>query len=196
VKIFLHCCSIGPVEYFSQIAPKCPQCSPHQQPAGMFKKVVQQGHSHFDARSVHLVREHGTMARTPLAAFFNIPQLFSGRHAMNEVTCLNLETAVGSQKSTQALGAPRKIKKCLITNKVTTNFLISRCTPISYASFLRPTAVSRLKRVVTGVARCSLLILICTLGGALDAPKGLAGTEPVQMGSNGSRYPIHGTNFI
>ncbi len=26
----------------------------------------------------------------------------------------NLETAVGSQKFTQALGAPRKIKKCLI----------------------------------------------------------------------------------
>jgi hypothetical protein len=40
----------------------------------MFKKVVQQGHSHFDARSVHLVREHGKMARTPLAAFFNIPK--------------------------------------------------------------------------------------------------------------------------
>ncbi len=35
----------------------------------------------------------------------------------------NLETAVGSQKSAQALGAPRKIKKCLITHKVTTNFL-------------------------------------------------------------------------
>jgi len=39
----------------------------------MFKKVVQQGHSHFDARSVYEVREHGKMARTPLAAFFNIP---------------------------------------------------------------------------------------------------------------------------
>ena len=34
---------------------------------------VQQGHSHFYARSVHLVREHGKMARTPLAAFFNRP---------------------------------------------------------------------------------------------------------------------------
>jgi len=31
----------------------------------------------FDARSVLTVREHGTMARTPLAAFFNIPQLIS-----------------------------------------------------------------------------------------------------------------------
>ncbi len=56
-----------------------------------------------------------------------------------------LETAVGSQKSTQALGAPRIIKKCLITNRVTTNFLISPGTPIPYASFLRPTAASRLK---------------------------------------------------
>jgi hypothetical protein len=42
----------------------------------MFKKVVQQGHSHFDARCVHGVREHGKMARTPLATFFNIPILF------------------------------------------------------------------------------------------------------------------------
>jgi hypothetical protein len=37
------------------------------------KKSVQQGRSPFDARSVHGVREHGKMARTPLAAFFNIP---------------------------------------------------------------------------------------------------------------------------
>ena len=34
---------------------------------------VQQGRSHFDARSVQGVREHDKMARTPLAAFFNIP---------------------------------------------------------------------------------------------------------------------------
>jgi len=37
------------------------------------KKSVQQGRSLFDARSVHPVREHGKMGRTPLAAFFNIP---------------------------------------------------------------------------------------------------------------------------
>jgi len=41
----------------------------------MFKKSAQQGRSPFDARSVHGVREHGKMARTPLAAFFNIPKL-------------------------------------------------------------------------------------------------------------------------
>jgi len=34
---------------------------------------IQQGRSHFDARSVLIVREHGKRARTPLAAFFNIP---------------------------------------------------------------------------------------------------------------------------
>jgi hypothetical protein len=41
----------------------------------MVKKVLQQGHSDFDARSVLPVREHDKMARTPLVAFFNIPSL-------------------------------------------------------------------------------------------------------------------------
>ncbi len=71
---------------------------------------------------------------------------------------LNLETAVGSQKSTQALGAPSKIKKCLLTHKVTTNFLISAGTPKPSASFLRPTAVSRLK-YSHGTGACWLLAL-------------------------------------
>ncbi len=35
------------------------------------KKSAQQGRSHFDARSVHEVREHGKMARTPLVAILN-----------------------------------------------------------------------------------------------------------------------------
>ncbi len=39
------------------------------------KKFVQQGRSPFDARSVLSVREHGKRARTPLAAFFNIPTM-------------------------------------------------------------------------------------------------------------------------
>jgi len=39
------------------------------------KKSVQQGRSPFGARSVRSVREHGKMARTPLAAFFNLPNL-------------------------------------------------------------------------------------------------------------------------
>ncbi len=40
---------------------------------GMLKKSFQQGRSHFDARSVHRVREHGKMMRTLLVDFFNIP---------------------------------------------------------------------------------------------------------------------------
>ncbi len=48
---------------------------------GLFKKAcpepfegfVQQGRSHFCAQSVLPVREHGKMARTPLAAFLNSP---------------------------------------------------------------------------------------------------------------------------
>jgi hypothetical protein len=39
------------------------------------KKSVQQGRSRFYARSVRWVHEHGKMARTPLAAFFNRPLL-------------------------------------------------------------------------------------------------------------------------
>jgi hypothetical protein len=62
-----------------------------------------------------------------------------------EFPMLNLETTVGSQKSAQALGAPGKIKKCLITTGVTTTFCISPGTPISYTAVLRPTIVSRLK---------------------------------------------------
>ena len=59
---------------------------------------------------------------------------------------INLETAVGSQKSAQPLDEPGKIKKCLITTKVTSTFFISPCTPIAYTAFLRPTAVSRFNR--------------------------------------------------
>jgi hypothetical protein len=62
-----------PVEYF--------MAWPHKDHRGMpsiseqegSKKFVQQDRSHFDARSVLSVREHGKMARTPLAAFFNLP---------------------------------------------------------------------------------------------------------------------------
>ncbi len=50
-----------------------PYEAPTPKREGMFKKVRPQGHSPFDARSVRVVREHGKRARTPLAAFFNIP---------------------------------------------------------------------------------------------------------------------------
>ena len=45
------------------------------------KKSVQQGHSHFCARSVLVLREHGKMARTRLAAFFNRPIVSSANQA-------------------------------------------------------------------------------------------------------------------
>ena len=61
------------------------------------------------------------------------------------MTCnLNLESSAGSRKSTQALGAPGKTEKALITSKVATRFSVSPCTPISYVSFPRPTEDSRL----------------------------------------------------
>jgi hypothetical protein len=46
----------------------------------MIKKVIQQGRSDFDARSVLSVREHDKIARTPLVAFFNIPKIDIGPH--------------------------------------------------------------------------------------------------------------------
>ncbi len=39
------------------------------------KQSAQQGRSHFCARSVLVLREHAKMARTPLAAFFNRPDI-------------------------------------------------------------------------------------------------------------------------
>ena len=66
---------MGLLNNSSLIARKGPQGSRYQLAAGMFKTVVQQGHSHFDGRSVHIVREHGKMARTPLVTFFNIPEM-------------------------------------------------------------------------------------------------------------------------
>ena len=58
---------------------------------------------------------------------------------------LNLEKSIGSRKATQALGAPGKSEKSLITNKVTTSFSDSPGTPIANASFSRPIDFSRLK---------------------------------------------------
>jgi len=39
----------------------------------MVKEVIQQGRSHFGARSVLPVREHSKRARTPLVTFSNLP---------------------------------------------------------------------------------------------------------------------------
>ena len=73
-------------------------------------------------------------------------------------TLFSLETAVGSHKSAQALGAPGKIKKCRITTEVTSKFFISPCTPISYTAVLRPTAVSRLDQ--RGVTLTELMVAL------------------------------------
>ena len=79
-----------------------------------------------------------------------------------------LKTAVGSRKSTQALGAPGKLEKSLITNKVTTCFSNSPCTPISYASFPRPTAVFRImtKWPLSLAIATMLCVSGCAGGGA------------------------------
>ncbi len=61
------------------------------------------------------------------------------------VSRLNLETAVGSQQSPHPLCTHRKTEKYPITTKVAPTFFLSRCTPISHTSFLRPTAVSTFK---------------------------------------------------
>ncbi len=55
-----------------------------------------------------------------------------------------LDKSVKTRKSMQALDAPSKIKKNLITNKVTATFLISLCTSIAYMSFPRLTDLSRI----------------------------------------------------
>ena len=62
-----------------------------------------------------------------------ISERVSGEHRAGEWVMI-LENAVGSRKSTQALDAPSKTKKLLITNKVTTNFLT--CTMRQYLTRL------------------------------------------------------------
>ncbi|MEC4674911.1 MAG: hypothetical protein VST68_12045 [Nitrospirota bacterium] len=54
------------------------------------KKSVQQGRSQLDARSVLPVREHSKMARTLLAAFFNIPLRNGSQLLWNCIGCSNL----------------------------------------------------------------------------------------------------------
>ena len=72
--------TFGRVEYFSRIAQTCPRESRYQLLEGLFKKVRPARPSYFDARSVHRIREHGKIARTPLAAFFNSPKIYDAAH--------------------------------------------------------------------------------------------------------------------
>jgi len=70
------------------------------------KKFVQQGRSPFDARSVLIVREHGKMARTPLAAFFNIPFYHRGLSLSREYTILDLLRSAQVQTYVLRSGEP------------------------------------------------------------------------------------------
>jgi len=75
---------LGAVEYFTPMAHKSFLRKPTLSTGGNVQKTcprgggesAQQGRNYFAARSVLSVREHGTMARTPLAAFFNIPSIY------------------------------------------------------------------------------------------------------------------------
>ncbi len=64
-----------------------------------------------------------------------------------------LDKSVKTRKSMQALDAPSKIKKNLITNKVTATFLISLCTSIAYMSFPRLTDLSRIIQYAIPIVR-------------------------------------------
>jgi len=87
----------GPVEYLYPRAHTCPRRNRHAPLTGMFKKAcprgggesVQQGRSPFGPRSVLPVRKHGTRARTPLAAFFNIPNLETSPPSRSPPTAYN-----------------------------------------------------------------------------------------------------------
>ncbi len=66
---------------------------------------------------------------------------------------INLDKSVKTRKSMQALDAPSKIKKNLITNKVTATFLISLCTSIAYMSFPRLTDLSRINELTEQISQ-------------------------------------------
>ncbi len=83
----------------------------------MFKKVVQQGHSHFEARSVHLVREHGTMARTPLAALFSIPNKKSNQWHLSSCEVGSKDN--GARRTTKSLKSPyQNVVKFFLQHKI------------------------------------------------------------------------------
>ena len=120
--------------------------------------------------------------RTQLVKKFPMPFIRNLRFTLNR------ETAVGSQKSPQALSAPRKTKKCLITTKVTTTFSLSRCTPIFYGSLLRSTAVSRsmFKRSSRGCAGLSQMFRSFEANsGTIERKRGRL-KKVVQQGSRAS----------
>ena len=104
---------------------------------------------------------------------------------------LNLEKSVGSQKSTQALNVPSKLKNLLITNKVITQFYNSLCTSISCMSFLRSTDFSRLK----ALAGSFLASRKAIIRGVAAFEKGTPLSCKLRLGFGSwhrSTFPIHG----
>jgi len=67
---------MGLLNIITPVAYKCPRSNRRQRLREWSKKSVQQGRSLFGARSVLSVREHGKLARTLLAALFNIPTMY------------------------------------------------------------------------------------------------------------------------
>ena len=64
---------------------------------------VQQCRSHFYARSVCVICEHGKMARTPLAAFFNRPRNISSSHQPDPVSTMRVNFWFVSERVKEAL---------------------------------------------------------------------------------------------
>ncbi len=71
----------------------------HHELRGGSKKSIQQGRSHFCARSVLVLCEHGKMTRTPLVAFFNSP-LLKGRQGSALIAALVLVAISGIMGAT------------------------------------------------------------------------------------------------
>jgi len=103
-------------------------------------------------------KKEGTQLALPFTHKSPSPWTFSQQVALAQ--SLNLEKSVESRQSTQAIGAPSKSEKALITSKVTTSFSDSLCTPISYVSLPRSTDFSRLKN-----SKCSHTRLAMSLRG-------------------------------
>ena len=80
-----------------------------------FEGFVPQGRSHFCEQSVLPVREHGKMARTPLAAFFNSPLIIYCSKCMNSL-CIQMEMVIDNWRSRSKYVWP--FRPCTVTKKL------------------------------------------------------------------------------
>ena len=82
--------------------------------SGLVKKVVQscpescrrEGRSHFCAQSVLLVREHGKMTRTPLAAFFNSPSSWKIQEVLTPIHTTRLSITIPARRTDPDIHLP------------------------------------------------------------------------------------------